>query len=483
MLSRHVVVLALLAMCAPAAASTEPTGQYRPMGLYDAEHVTLANGLKVILKPRSGARTASVRLVVDVGFADFPCGKQETPHFLEHLLFAGTRQHDESELDSLVESHGGYWNATAGVDTTTYEVDIFSGHSDLAITLLHEIMTDSTLSNEDIEIVRDIIHREMGGRPSALRQWLYQRGIGKHGFDKALEATFPKSHFSCKGLETAEGIDKREIVTAFDTYYVSENMTLVVVGDFIRDEMMGLIRETFGQLDARAAPDRIDTVEEDYFAGGGQFSSTLSPIIDSEANVGIAFPRPGRDSDDRFSLAVLAQYLHKRLYDELRVNRGLAYAPEIDQLIYRKFGVLVAETDVDTNNLEEALSIIVRETERVVSEPPDRELFDETVRGLLLLIAQGYESNSAISDMYARNGHELFEHGAFIDRASAVEAVTPQEMHRVARLYLQSDDAAIVRAAPTLTYTQLFAGVGATGLIIVFMCMWYYVRRRRARHD
>ena len=59
------------------------------------------------LKSRHGARNVAVRLDVGIGNYDFPCDEQETAHFLEHLLFTGTSQHTEIELDELITQHGG----------------------------------------------------------------------------------------------------------------------------------------------------------------------------------------------------------------------------------------------------------------------------------------------------------------------------------------------------------------------------------------
>ena len=72
--------------------------------------------MRVVLKPRHNARNLSIQLKVDVGHMNFPCGKRETAHFLEHLLFTGTDQHSESQLDDIIELHGGSWNAETGND-------------------------------------------------------------------------------------------------------------------------------------------------------------------------------------------------------------------------------------------------------------------------------------------------------------------------------------------------------------------------------
>ena len=173
--------------------------QYSPPGLYEVEHLTLENGLDIILKQRPGAHTLSVRLWVGVGMQDFECEHQETPHFLEHLLFTGTSKYSEAELEHLVADHGGSWNAYTGNEETVYELNIYSRYPDLAINVLYEILTDSIISEENVQTSRDIIHREVGGKPSKIRQWFRLRGFGVNGTEKAvLKHTMP---FTSKGTK------------------------------------------------------------------------------------------------------------------------------------------------------------------------------------------------------------------------------------------------------------------------------------------
>ena len=110
--------------CAALLAGVAMAGEYSPPGLYDVDHSVLDNGLRVILKPRHGAHTVAFRIVVGVGQHDYDCGWQETPHFLEHLLFTGTSRHTEAGLDELVEQHGGYWNAYTYAEKTVYTLSL-----------------------------------------------------------------------------------------------------------------------------------------------------------------------------------------------------------------------------------------------------------------------------------------------------------------------------------------------------------------------
>ncbi len=122
----HIALLSVFLIGGVLSSAKSHASRYTPEGLYDPAIYTLENGMRVILKSRHGARNVAIRLDVGIGNFDFSCHKQETAHFLEHLLFTGTSQHTETELDELITQHGGEWNAYTYDESTVFEIDIFS---------------------------------------------------------------------------------------------------------------------------------------------------------------------------------------------------------------------------------------------------------------------------------------------------------------------------------------------------------------------
>ena len=221
--------------------------EYSPPGFYDVEYVQLDNGLDVLFKHRPGAHTLSLRVWVGIGQMDFPCETRETPHFLEHLLFSGTSKYTEAELEHLVADHGGSWNAFTGSEETVYQMDIYSRYADFAIQTLDEILTDSIISDENVEKSRDIIHRESGGMPSKVRQWVRRNGIGVNGTEKAVMKLLPGIDYVCKEHITAEDTTRDQIIDVYNRYYVPGNMALIIVGDFEHYDILDTVKQSFGQ--------------------------------------------------------------------------------------------------------------------------------------------------------------------------------------------------------------------------------------------
>ena len=449
--------------------------EYSPPGLYEFEHLTLDNGLDVILKHRSGAHTLSLRLWVGVGTQDFDCEYQETPHFLEHLLFTGTSRYSEAELEHLVADHGGSWNAFTGNEETVYEMDIYSRFPDIAINTLYEILTDSVISEENVATSRDIIHREMGGKPSRIRQWFRLRGLGVNGTEKAVMKLLPDVEYVCKGLKTADDISRQDILATYNRYYVPGNMALIVVGDFEREPMLELIRQSFGRIPSTPAPERqlpSPGVPKDYQDETG----TLSPLLSNDAVIGVLYRIPGFWSEDIFPLMIIEHYLDFRISEEIRIERGLSYSPGVWRETLSKFGLLSIYADVDLDDIDEAMAIIKTEVTRLVEQSMDQDLLEKSKMKILLQNVQGYESNAQFANYYASDYVYFKEKGYFEDIEAKIEAVTPGDISHVAGEYLALDKGIEIYETPTLTSTQFYILLSLLVVLVLSLVIYLYLK-------
>ena len=475
--TRYVKYLLLVSLLSVTFLASHPaqSSEYSPPGLYEVEHRTLANGLDVIFKQRTGAHTLSVRLWVGVGMQDFECEHQETPHFLEHLLFTGTSRYSEAELEHLVADHGGSWNAYTGNEETVYEMDIYSRFPDVAISIRHEILTDSIISEENVETSRDIIHREVGGKPSKIRQWFRLRGFGVNGTEKAVLKLLPGVDYVCEVLRTADHITRQDIIDTYNRYYVPENMALIVVGDFERESMSNLIEQTFGQIPVTPSPMRQlpePGTPDDY----EQETGTLSPLLSNDAVIGILYRIPGLWSEDIFPLMIIEHYLDFRIGEEIRIKRGQSYSPGVWRETLSKFGLFSIYADVDLDDIDEAMTIIKSEIIKLVDESMDSGLLEKSKMKILLQNVQGYESNAQFANYYASDYVYFKEKGYFEDIEAKIQAVTPEDIARVAEKYLALDKGIVIYEIPTLTSTQFYIVLSVLIVLVLTSVLYLYIK-------
>lgn len=452
--------------------------QYTPEGLYDPEYLTLDNGLDVVLKKRDVTHNVAIRLAVNIGQIDFPCGRKEQPHFLEHLLFTGTSKHSEDELEAIIEENGGSWNATTEDEKTIYDIDIYSPKALLALDVLYEIFTDSQMTPDNVEKSRDIIHREAGGKPSSIRQWLYQHGIGRDAYVNAFLELFPGSSVYCPSLQTADGITRDDIIETFNQFYIPNNMELVVVGEFNREDVLKKVRSTFGSLKQRSLPEQRRKVPDYYKGGPSEFTGRFSPFVDSEAIVVLAFRTGGKLSQDIHPLFVIGNYLDTRLYNVLRIQEGLSYSPGTQQGNWEQYGVFLLGTDIDIDKIDTAIQYLKEEVKRLRNGTVNPDNIDKAKQKILLSWVQGYESNSDIADYYVSRHHELRQHGALINHEDRVERVTSNDIQTVAARYFVDQQSVIIKHRPQISYRQLYILTGGI-LLIVALFVWRVYRRKR----
>jgi predicted Zn-dependent peptidase len=464
------LALVLCLLCAPPASANE----YSPHGLYEVEHRVLANGLRVVLKPRGDARNVSMRVMVKVGILDFPCGRRETPHFLEHLLFTGTNAHDETALEALVREWGGTWNASTSYRQTVYELDIFSGRFAEGLALLHEILSDSTLTPDNVALSRDILRREAGEEPGLLRRWTYARGFGKSGVDKWMEAM----GLSCATLETPDAISREDILDAYRRYYVPNNMALVIVGAFDAAQAWRVIEQGFARLPAgtpRApAPLRLARPQ-----APARLENSLTRLVGADVDVLLGFTTTGYRAPDRHALYLLEHHLDTRVYEHLRVRQGLSYTPSADSLIWPDAGLLLVQANASLGETDEVIASLQEEIRDLRAHP----LTEDTVRALkqevLLVSARDYETNAEIADYYVESMHELEDDGALINEEDRLMATSAEDVRRAAATYLDLDHAVTVVERPLLSHDTLYLLLGSACVLGGLAIARRYAPRRR----
>ena len=461
------------------------SSEYSQEGFYDVNHYVLSNGMHVILKPRHIARNVSIRLKVDVGHDNFVCGKQETAHYLEHLLFTGTSKHNETELDNIIESHGGYWNATTSNEYTMYEIDIYNKYLNVGLRTLHEIMTDSVISNEDVKKSLNIIRREAGSKPSSLRNWLYINKIIQSAAFSALEDLFQGASFLCPDIDNATSVTRDEILTTVKNYYVPNNMTLSVVGDFNIREAKNLIEETMGGMlkndenNLIRSNDKVPSVNSDRDKEKIHYGS-FSPILGTDALVYQVFRVPGKGHKDQFVLDVLEEYFDRELYKLLRVEKGLSYSASVITISRSKYGAFLLGSDAEIDNVDINMKLISQVIQKFKDGDLDEKELNETKRKILLSQAKGYETNEDFAEYYARNIYDIKDTGRLVNYEDGIEAVTLKDIERVSKKYFHEDNRAIAISTPVFTYTQFYILI-ISMLLVIGIVIWRIVMHFRRR--
>jgi zinc protease len=257
---RHLAAVAALAMVPFAAPGLSAPG-FLPSGAFtsaayaaaeiapDATSFTLDNGLEVVVIPDRRAPVVTHMVWYKVGSADEQPGESGIAHFLEHLMFKGTKDHPEGTFSKAVADVGGEENAFTSNDYTAYFQRIAKDQLPLVMRFEADRMANLVLTDEQVLPERQVVLEERSSRtdsePSA------QLG---EALDAALWVNHPYGVPVIGWRSEIEKLDREQAIAFYDRYYTPNNAVLVVAGDVEAAEVRRLAEETYGKVARRAEP-------------------------------------------------------------------------------------------------------------------------------------------------------------------------------------------------------------------------------------
>ena len=244
------LTLLWLAACASLAVHDRLQPVQSPADDYAYRHLTLDNGLQVLLISDPDAAKAAAALDVRVGSADNPPGREGLAHFLEHMLFLGTDKYpDPAEYEQFITEHGGSRNAYTSFEHTNYFFDVQSAYLEGALDRFAQFFIAPRFDAQYVEREIRAVEAE------------YQMGLtsdARRGLDvlqTLMNPQHPFSQFTVGNLETLADLPdssiREEMLAFYERYYSANQMRLVVLGRESLDELQAMVVPRFAPI-----PDR-----------------------------------------------------------------------------------------------------------------------------------------------------------------------------------------------------------------------------------
>lgn len=291
--------------------------------IFPAESLTLDNGLTVVVTTNRRIPLVTQLLMYRVGAADETPGKSGLAHFLEHLLFKGTRTHPAGAYSNAVAAVGGQENAFTHQDYTGYWQTVPRRNLETILAFEADRMLNLELDDAEVLPERDVILEErrsrIDNRPEsqlseAVMATLFRNhpyGIPIIGWEEEMRT-----------LDTADAID------FYETWYGPQNAVLVLGGDVDLDEALPLIEQTYGLLPRRGRDSRSRPREP---ASRTARRVEMRSSLLAQPRFSRAYLVPHRDSlapGELEALQILSMVLGggntSRLYSDMVLGRGLA---------------------------------------------------------------------------------------------------------------------------------------------------------------
>lgn len=417
---------------------------------------TLKNGMRVILAPVEGTSATTVLALTKVGSRNEHDAVWGGSHYIEHLMFKGTKKRPSTiDISMTLDRFGAEYNAYTGKDLTGYWVKIDAAETGTAIDLLHDMIFHSVYDPEEMEREKRVIIEEIK---------MYEENPMMHLGDLLEDALFAGSTLGRNIAGTAQSMlaMKREDVISYrDTHYVPQNMVIVVAGTIPQD-VIAQLEASFGTVQGGA--------EETQINAFGAYQEMERPRIGlqhkelEQVNLAFGWPTVGKEHPDQPVLKVLAKILggamSSRLFIEVRERRGLCYSVRASVDSYEDIGSFDITSGLDAKRVSEAAKTIFAEVEKMVtSGVTDEELRyakDNIAGGMKLAL----ENSSSRAEFFGRQ--ELYHKHVETpeQRLEKIEAVTKEDILRVAREVFNPKKLTVAAIGPYKTEDDLLKEVG-----------------------
>ncbi len=403
------------------------------------------NGLTLITERVPEFRGLSMGIWVRVGTRHEQSGEAGISHFLEHMLFKGTETRTALGIAREVDRVGGEFNAFTTREYTCFHLNLLARDCELGIDILSDILLNSMFEASEMERERKVILQEIAmveDSPEEIAHDLFfEQVYGRTGLGKSILGS----------LNRIRKLSRSDLLRFFRNYYRPEDIVFAVTGDVSHAEVSRRIRRLGrgiwpGRPKSRSSARKAQATPD--FRRGTWWVKRKT----EQAHIVWGVEGPRQQSRDRVAAYLLNTYLgggmSSQLFQEIREKHGLAYTVYSSLSAFIDTGMISIYVATSPAQVATCLRLIDASIERLGRELLDEEILAEvrdSVKGGLLLSDDSLEAR-----MSSMGRAEVFGEPVFsVDElCKQVDAVTPNDIRRVARKYLRSSERSLLVLGP-----------------------------------
>jgi predicted Zn-dependent peptidase len=336
------------------------------VGASTVRKTVLPGGLRVVTESLPAVRSVALGIWVGVGSRDEDVPHAGATHYLEHLLFKGTKRRTALEISSEMDTVGGEMNAFTDKEYTCYYARVLDQDLPLAVDILSDMVTSSLIAQKDVDAERNVVLEEIAMNEDDPTDTVHET------FSVKLFGDTPVGRPVLGTVGSINAITREQIDEHYRARYTPENLVVAAAGNLDHDTVVQLVRTAFGPaLDREAEPalPRLDDGTSGFGDRAGTGIQLVSRPIE-QANLVLGCEGLARTDSRRFALGVLnAAFgggMSSRLFQEIREKRGLAYSVGSFSGQFADTGMWGIYVGCLPSKTDDVLSICTEEIARVV---------------------------------------------------------------------------------------------------------------------
>lgn len=341
------ILVALSFSISPTFANPPDSGPVR-----QSENTKLKNGINVILDLDPSSLLTAIQIWISVGSVDEDETNSGISHFIEHTIFKGTKTKTQKEIAPEIEKYGGIINAATSKDYTFFYTLITSSNSLKALEILSDVVLNPEFPEQEVEKERQVVIEEIKRKDDNPQSQL---------FEEFYSQVYRESPYASRVIGNEDiilGLKRVDLLAFHNKFYTSNNIFVVVTGNFDRDKVLELVEKYFGGLQKGKKPKNKLLMYRPKYKK--EHAKKIIKRDVAQGYVIMGFPAASINSDEQYSLD-LASYilgagracrLNKRLVEQskLALSVSCSFSSKKGPGLFNVYGVCDPEKAPELSN-------------------------------------------------------------------------------------------------------------------------------------
>ena len=403
----------------------------------------LKTGHTVVIKENHTNPIVTVDTWVNTGTLNENNKNNGVSHFLEHLLFKGTKTYKTGEIDKMLESKGGRFNAATSKDFTHFYISIPSKDVETAIKLNADMLINASIPEVELNKERKVVIEEIRRSEDSPDSVLFDNLIG------LIFKTHPYKYETLGTQKIIETIPRTEILAYYHKFYVPSNMTTVVVGDVDTQKILCMLEENY----------KSEVSHKVILPKFAREAASLKPqtkIAREKVNFGYIFMGfkgvPMTDIKESYALDLAASVLgggkSSRLYQDLKEKQNIVSSIDAGHYSLRDDSIFYVSADFEPSKYQIVKASIEKELKKLRETKVSSEELNRAKTQSERAFVYGNES---IEDVASSLGYYMSIEGnidGYANHLKYINAVTAEDIQKVAQKYAKANAMALSALLP-----------------------------------
>jgi predicted Zn-dependent peptidase len=396
----------------------------RTQKFHDVERTVLPNGVRVITERMPRVRSVSVGVWIGTGSREEAVHQNGISHFIEHMVFKGTKNRSAEQIARSVDSIGGGLDAFTSKELVSYNVKVLDDHLPKAFDIVADLVRNPLFEKADIEKEKGVILEELKmeiDNPEYLIHEIFSSNFWKgHALGRPILGT----------RQTIRGFDQDKVERYYQRFYTPKNILVTAAGHLTHKRMLQLVEDHFSDLKPHSVP-KAAGPPTPHAPLVFRNKSSLEQVHLYMGVPSIAMPHR-----ERFACyilnAILGGGMSSRLFQNIREKQGLAYTVYSELSMYRDAGCMLIYAGTSPRTAGRVVDSVVQELGQMVEHRVTSEELRRAKDHLKGSFVLGLESTSSRMGNLVRQELYFQRFFSINEMLNSVERVTAEEVQKLA---------------------------------------------------